>query len=402
MGTYIVVTPFFPSDNSFRGAYIYDQVVAIKKTKLYDNVLVFKPKPLSQRENFYTYNGIVVHLFPFLQMPSYILNGMTNHINGLMFKNSVARLKIDINSIKIVHTHVSYFAACGIALKKMNPNIKVLVQHHDRDPFTILHGKFADKKWNIRYRAQKNIDLFNTVDYHISISHVVEDNLLAFPYPGKFENYEPYLQILKKVEDLPHISPRNSIVLYNGVDCTKFYPEHQNHLGFVVGSIGNFVSLKDHITLIKAIEQIVIRNTIPDIHLRLIGSGPLGNDYISYIKNNSLDNYISIEKEIPHEKLRDFYNSIDLFVLPSTYEGFGCVYTEAYACGVPFMACKHQGAAECISPKDEINWLIKSHDYIQLSKLIENYYKKRNKQYLCAEYDIDVLVKQFLNIINNK
>ncbi|MEG1999728.1 MAG: hypothetical protein RR015_06910 [Bacteroidales bacterium] len=42
---YIVVTPFFPEPDSFRGPYIYDQFNAIMASGRYERVIVCKPKP---------------------------------------------------------------------------------------------------------------------------------------------------------------------------------------------------------------------------------------------------------------------------------------------------------------------------------------------------------------------
>ena len=71
-----------------------------------------------------------------------------------------------------------------------------------------------------------------------------------------------------------------------------------------------------------------------------------------YIKEHGLELYVEWPNEVTHEKLPDYYRSLDLFVLPSVYEGFGCVYTEAYACGVPFIGVFDQGAAEVIAPEE--------------------------------------------------
>lgn len=52
---YIVITPFFPNKESFRGSFIYDQVKAIERNSNYQ-VLVFKPKPINSKEKDYNYN----------------------------------------------------------------------------------------------------------------------------------------------------------------------------------------------------------------------------------------------------------------------------------------------------------------------------------------------------------
>ena len=100
-----------------------------------------------------------------------------------------------------------------------------------------------------------------------------------------------------------------------------------------------------------------------------------------------------------HDLLPLYYNSLNIFVLPSIYEGFGCVYTEAYACGVPFIGVKEQGAAECVDPNEADKWLIRPHDSVGLADKIEQFYLHPTKQLLCKPYDINVLVADFLNKI---
>ena len=82
--------------------------------------------------------------------------------------------------------------------------------------------------------------------------------------------------------------------------------------------------------------------------------------------------------------------------LPSYFEGFGCVYTEAAASGIPFMGVFGQGAAEVLEPSEFDKWLIQPHDYKRLAKLFIQYYTERYEQKLCQEYNIDILITDFL------
>ncbi|WP_455633573.1 glycosyltransferase, partial [Parabacteroides sp.] len=121
-----------------------------------------------------------------------------------------------------------------------------------------------------------------------------------------------------------------------------------------------------------------------------------------YVKGSGLEDMVEFRTEIDHRLLVDFYNSLDLFVLPTMFEGFGCVLTEAYACGVPFMVCENQGAAECIEPTEMDRWTFPINDHEKLAQLITNFYWYRYEQHLCVPIDINQLVRDFLEEIFNE
>lgn len=393
------VTPFFPTPGSWWGAYVLDQVKAIKRNSDYE-VIVFKTCGLGDRQSDYVIDGITVHTIQPLLMPSYILNGLTEGVVGRNFVRTLKKLKIDIDRIAFVHCHTASHAAFGFGVKRVNPRAKILLQFHDLDPLTLRNGKWADKRWNRRYRARKSISALNRADMLVCISEPVRDAILAFPQPRKGEVYPPALQILKDVADMPPITPRNICILNNGVDTTLFHQmQPKQSRTFRIGCIANFQELKDHITLIKAF-NILIKKGYTDIRLTLLGDkGETRKMIEQYVIKLNIGDFVNWPRNVSHDKLPNFYHSLDLFVLPSIYEGFGCVYTEAHACGVPFICCQNQGAAECIPPDEKDKWLIPPHDYDALARLMERQYHERNVQHLCKDYDIDKLMKKFLNLI---
>ena len=399
---YLCVTPFFPSPSRWQGAYVLDQVKAIQRNSRY-TVLVFKTSGLDSCEEDYVVDGIQVYARRFLLMPSYLLNGLTEGIVGSSFVNLLYSLGIDPYKVCYIHCHTSSHAAFGFGVRKINPNAKVLIQFHDLDPYTLRNGKWADKRWNVRYRARKSLSAFERADLLISISTPVQDNLLAFPKARPQEIYSSYLDRLKYLTDLPSLKSRKTFILYNGVDCSLFKPDKfkcgdsnkETSCIFRIGCIANFQEIKDHITLIKAFE-ILINKGYTNMRLSLLGSGETKPACEQYLRENNLDRFVEWPKEMGHEQLPEYYHSLDLFVLPSYFEGFGCVYTEAYACGVPFIGVYHQGAAELIVPEERERWLINPHDHIRLAELIEQYYKNRTEQKLIHSYDIDQLIQEFL------
>lgn len=403
MPYYLVVTPFFPSGSNWRGPFVYDQVRAIQRLRPQYKVVVFKPSKTNgifQKH----FNGISTVTFPIRENPSYLFNGFFNDYNSRLFLMAINTAGINPSDVVAVHCHSAVFGVCGLSLKKINPNVTTILQHHDRDPYKILNGKLASWVPNLRYRAKKSINIFNEVDCHIVISDIVKDNLLSFPSPGNEEHYAPYISQCQKASrlDLPKVNIKRVEKLYNGVNLDIFHPLHHDEAGdscFTIGYIANFIGLKRHIDLIKAVE-ILAGKTLP-IKLKLIGSGPEKNNCLDYVQTHGLSSYVEFIDEMHHENLCAFYNSLDLFVFPSAYDGFGCVATEAAACGVPFISAEGNGCCEYIAPEEKSRWTYNVGDVDSLAGKIESVFRdKTNKQQqLQYPLDINILTADFLNRI---
>ena len=401
---YLCVTPFFPGPDNWRGAYILDQVKAIAQNSDY-KIVVFTTHPFRERVGDYVRDDIQVHSIRPLLMPSYILNGLTERLVGRLFVRKLRRVGIDPRDVAFVHCHTANHAAFGFGVCRVNPQAKVLVQFHDLDPYCLRNGKWAEKRWNVRYRARKSLAAFERADLLISISTPVQDSLMAFPKARTQEICPRYLARMEHLKDFPSLKSRKTYVLYNGVDTSLFNPgdvaeqsTEQTSSTFRIGCIANFQELKDHVTLIKAFE-ILHRRGFHEVKLSLLGSGETKAECVRYLEGHQLIQYVEWPEEMSHDKLPEYYRSLDLFVLPSVFEGFGCVYTEAYACGVPFMGVYDQGAAEIIAPEERDNWLIRPHDYEQLAGIIERQIKERSRQLLYKPYDINILIQDYLRVI---
>ena len=94
-----------------------------------------------------------------------------------------------------------------------------------------------------------------------------------------------------------------------------------------------------------------------------------------------------------------FYNTLDLFVLPSKYEAFGCVYLEALACGVPFIGVEGQGIEDIVNCEHKKIQLIEEGSFNDLSKLIYYFYSNDIKIEFDNSFKIENTVKKMLNHI---
>lgn len=394
------MTPFFPTRESVYGSYIYDQVNAIRRNSDYE-ALVFRPSPGRGKISYYEYGGVKVHMFPSRFMPSYFFNGVTNKYNGHAFLAALREAGINLDDIAVVHGHTASYACYCTAIKKLKPSVNTVLQYHDPDPYQVRCGKLATWKPNALFRAKQLIGQLSYIDLHLCISEKVRYNLQHFPTPHPQECYQPYIDILHVLRRVKTRNDLNAYVLYNGVDTSQFHSIHgiKDNSVFQIGCVANYIDWKSHITLLKAVDKIHGEGLMPDMKLKLIGHGPLEEDLRKYVSDHKLDEVVSFEKEVDHAELPQFYNSLDLFVLPSYFEGFGCVFTEAAACGVPFMGCVGQGYSEYIPDEDRDKWLIEPGDSEALADKIYQYYRHRYRQALSKTFDIDILVKEYLKTI---
>lgn len=373
---YIIVTPFFPEPGDFHGPYVLDQVKALMQLSDY-RVMVMKPVPFWMEPVDYEIDGVKVYRFRTYTLPSNLWpNSLCDRLSANSMMRKLYSMGIKAEDVAVCHGHVTHFGAYALAMKRKNPECLAVVQHHGFDVMSITDGRLAEKKWHERQCIRYGTRICNAVDLNIGVS-------------GKTLEY---------VRQYPGVKMKREYVLYNGVDTSKFYPAPVNHEGFVIGCIANFWPLKDQMTLIKAVERLV-KDGMNDLMVRFVGSGRTLAECQKYVSSHGLTQYTSFEREVMHGELLQFYNSLDLFVLPSYWEAFGCVYTEAYACGVPFVGVKGQGISEMIPEEDQDKWLIEKGDDMHLAEIIAEYRKNRLGQNLSQSWKIEDLVGRYLEYI---
>lgn len=387
---YIVVTPFFPSSENWRGAYCYDFVKALMRTGRYD-VRVFVPG----NDGEYDYQGVHVTTFKIRQLPSGLLAFLLEKWNARSFLKAVVRSGVEIANVAVCHGHTATFSIYPLAVKKLNPRCKTLLHHHDPQSFGLNTGFFR----HFWLRNAIEFPIYRShhekVDCHVFISKMVERSFMLAP-DASWTEYEGYRKQMRGLGFYRSCRVKQSVVLHNGVDTSRFKPASvvAKREKFTIGCIGNFCDWKDQITLLKAVAALKIQG-VGNIVVRLIGSGQLLESCKQYVAANRLSDCVSFEVEVDHIKLPEFYNSLDLFVLPSYFEGFGCVFTEAYACDVPFITCEGQGMDDYIAKDDRGKWLCKIQNANDLANKISAYMKHRWHQKLTGAIGIDTLIEEF-------
>lgn len=391
---YIYVTPFFPSPTNWRGAYCLDFVKALRKARPQMRVEVFVPGV----GNDYEIEGIHVHRFEVRQLPSNILPLMFRRHNENSFLRAVSNAGISVEDVLVCHGNTANFAIYPLALKRLNHKIKSLLHHHDLASFGLNNGVLHRCSLYNVFLFRQLRRLHEGIGCHVFISEASRRSFLAAP-DASWTVYADYKTQMRgpKLFGCRPAKIGESVVLHNGVDVGLFTLAEHAERGrdeFRIGCVGNFEELKDQITLLKAID---ILNRTEHVETRIkvifVGSGEM----MAGCKHFATESGIEAEfrQEVRHEDLPKFYHEIDLFVLPSYFEGFGCVYTEAWACGVPFVACKGQGIQDLIAPEDRDKWLCRPQDANDLACKISAYMKNKWRQKLTGLTGIDTLTERY-------
>lgn len=391
---YIYVTPFFPTPNSWRGAVGYDFAKALAATGRF-NVHVFTPgRDFGEWE----IGGIKAHSFPVKTLPSAVLPFLFARRNKKNFLEAVRRAGIDFKNVAVCHGNVAFCGVYPLAMKDVNPNCLTLLHHHDPMSFGLTFGRLRHfwpyKAWHFPELRR----MHEKIDCHVFISKVVRKCFLAAP-DTPYTFYDDYRRQMSHLSFYRPAQIKDSIVVHNGVDTEIFNPAGRKKFPgepFTIGCIGNFISWKDQETLIRAAGLLKGKTLV-----KFVGSGPAleGCKQLASAQTNAIFEFSS---EMPHEKLPDFYRSLDLFVLPSYCEGFGCVFTEAWACGTPFITCQGQGMDDMIRPEDRDLWLVPPRNPQALAAAIENYIAHRPVQQLARPAAIGEIMQGFVGEIEKR
>jgi len=127
------------------------------------------------------------------------------------------------------------------------------------------------------------------------------------------------------------------------------------HTPYLILFVGQLIPRKGVLTLLDAFRDIAsLRN---DVSLMLVGKGPLREELRARGVAYGLQERFFIQDYASQTLLPKYYALADVFVLPSLYDAFGVVVSEAMACGLPIVTTYTVGATSNIV-QDGVNGFI--------------------------------------------
>jgi glycosyltransferase involved in cell wall biosynthesis len=141
-----------------------------------------------------------------------------------------------------------------------------------------------------------------------------------------------------------------TVVVHNGVDVSRFEPAQTGSAAaktgqrvLRVGTLRRLVPRQGVDVLIEAWRTA----QLGEIAELVIGGSGAERERLEELARG--DESVTFLGRVDDDRLVEFYQSCDVFVLPTTSgEGFGLVAAEALACGVPVVATDEGGAREVV------------------------------------------------------
>ena len=113
-----------------------------------------------------------------------------------------------------------------------------------------------------------------------------------------------------------------------------------------VGRLPGYERYKGQDRIIALLPKLLTR--FPDLIYLIVGDGEDRQRLERIVASLSLNEHVVFAGRIREDEKIDHYNLADAFAMPSTSEGFGFVFLEAAACGVPVLGGRVDGSRDAL------------------------------------------------------
>ncbi|WP_289281988.1 MULTISPECIES: glycosyltransferase family 4 protein [unclassified Methylophaga] len=174
--------------------------------------------------------------------------------------------------------------------------------------------------------------------------------------------------------------------------------------------VGRLVDWKCIDIAIEAVSK--LKNT----ELTIVGDGQERNNLERLCREKNIEN-VSFTGLVPHNKINEFYDEADIFVLPSIRECGGAVVLEAMSRGLPVIATDWGGPADYLTPESGFliapkskewmveqfsNTILRLADSPELREKIGMNAVERIRKHFLWDDKIQTILSHYKNIKNNK
>ncbi|BAU10249.1 glycosyl transferase group 1 [Leptolyngbya sp. NIES-3755] len=236
--------------------------------------------------------------------------------------------KVKAISPKLIHAHFGIDGAVALPIAK-TLNLPLLVTFHGFD--ITIKDEFATRKLGQRLYWRRKEILKQEASGFIAVSKFIQQKLLD-------QNFPP---------DKIHVH-------YIGVNTQEFQPNPAIERESIVLFVGRLVEKKGCEFLIRAMAE--VQKVLPEVKLVVIGEGSLRQS-LETLAAKLLRSYTFLGSQ-PPEVVKSWMQKSKVFSVPSLTaqtgdaEGFGLVFAEAQATGLPVVSFASGGVPEAVAHEE--------------------------------------------------
>ncbi|MCY6485585.1 glycosyltransferase family 1 protein [Clostridium aestuarii] len=314
------------------GTYSYQLINSLNKIDHYNDYLLFMPKSSNYNINF---------------NKNYTIRNIAQNVKSNFWDEVNIPNILKNNNIDLYHVPQN-----GVGLPKVK-NCPFVITLHDIIPYKM--PKTVGERY-LEIFTKEMPRIISMCDGIITVSNFSKQDIInAFNFPPEkiFVTYLANEDIYKPLDK---------------TFCKNFIKKHYGIKDDYILYVGGFSPRKNIIGLIEAFSKLLSK--IKDKNTKLIIVGKQGKSYSIYKKRTEdlhVQNSVIFPGFIPLEHMPIFYNSANIFIYPSFYEGFGLPPIEAMACGTPVIASKFTSIPEVLG---NAGILINPNDISELSNSI--------------------------------
>lgn len=174
------------------------------------------------------------------------------------------------------------------------------------------------------------------VDVALAISRYTRERLLSWA------GLEPHqVKVLSNAIHLGRYERREKPAY-----LTRRYALQQKRVLLSVGRLSASERYKGHDKMIALLPELA--EEFPDLVYLVVGDGDDRPRLERLVEEFDVRERVVFAGQIPESEKIDHYNAADAFALPSTGEGFGFVFLEAAACGLPVLGGNRDGSLDAL------------------------------------------------------
>lgn len=283
---------------------------------------------------------------------------MTQYLPAKNFKGfNINKLSFVLKAISrparsnvIILSHIN-LAIVGLAIKLINPKCQIWLIAHGIEvwrPFSFIKKRFLKQ-------CDKVICVSNFTKQQMVTRHYIHNDICIVLNNA----VDPFIQLPASFVKPQYLIDR--------------YQLSNNHpIIFTLTRMASTEKYKGYEQVIQAISM--LKDQFPKIKYILSGKyDSLEEARINkLIADYQIKDHITLTGFIEETELTDHFLLADLFVLPSKKEGFGIVFIEALACGLPVICGNADGSIDAIR-NGELGRAIDADDPIELHNCIIEY-----------------------------